>query len=165
MTRWLLAKTARTGDLVLDLVGPIFTFGKVEGDVAAARAETREQERHYIQTVTMLSGGFIVTSLLWGTTLAHLIDGRIRPAIVALVLASGFALFGVIHSPLPSTPIVLPNEALRQLAALNRSEATAGQTPYHFAAAYALAAALLVALKSWGRRPDPTDSLELVRSD
>jgi len=51
MTQWLLAKTARTGDLALDLVGPIFTFGRVEGDVRKARAETKEQELHYLQTV------------------------------------------------------------------------------------------------------------------
>jgi len=51
MTRWLLAKTARTGDLAIDLIGPIFTFGRVEGDVRAARAETREQEIRYLQTV------------------------------------------------------------------------------------------------------------------
>lgn len=50
-TRWLLAKTARTGDLAIDLVGPIFTFGKVQGEVRAARAETREQQIRYVQTI------------------------------------------------------------------------------------------------------------------
>jgi len=121
--------------------------------------------RHYLQTVTMLSGGFIVASLLWGTTLAHLIDGRLRPAIAALLLASVCALFGVIHSPLPSGPIVTPSEAIRQLKALGRYETSAAQTPYHWSAAYALAAVLLVGLKLWGRRPDPTLSRDLVRSD
>ena len=58
--------------------------------------------------MTILSGGFIVTSLLWGSTLAHLIDGRVRPAVVcARSVAGACALFGVIHSPLPSGPIVL----------------------------------------------------------
>ena len=121
--------------------------------------------RHYLQTVTMLSGGFIVASLLWGTTLAHLIDGRIRPAIAALLLASVCALFGIIHSPLPSGPIVLPSEAIRQLKALGRYETSAAQTPYHWAAAYVMAALLLVALGIWGRRPDPTVAMEMVRSD
>jgi multidrug efflux system outer membrane protein len=51
MTRWLLARTARTGDLAIDLMGPIFTFGRVEGDVRAARAETKEQQIRYLQTV------------------------------------------------------------------------------------------------------------------
>src|SRR5207245_1566636 len=51
--------------------------------------------RHWIQTATILSGGFIVTSLLWGSVLSHLIDGRIRPAVISLVLAGVCALFGV----------------------------------------------------------------------
>jgi len=121
--------------------------------------------RHYLQTVTMLSGGFIVSSLLWGTTLAHLIDGRVRPAIAALLLASGFSLFGVIHSPLPSGPILLPGQAIGQLKAIGRFETSSLQTPYHWAAAYAMSALGLVALGFWGRRPDPTASLDLVRSD
>ncbi len=37
------------------------------------------QTQHWVQTVTILSGGFIVTSLLWGSILTHLIDGRLRP--------------------------------------------------------------------------------------
>jgi len=121
--------------------------------------------RHYLQTVTMLSGGFIVTSLLWASTLTHLIDGRIKPAIVALLLASGFALFGVIHSPLPSGAIVPPSEAIRRLKAIGRFETSANQTPYHWSAAYASAALLLVGLGLWGRGPDPTASRDLIRTD
>ena len=71
-------------------------------------ASSRAPTRHWIQTVTILSGGFIVTSLLWGSILTHLIDGRLRPAVVSLFLAGACALFGVIHSPLPSGPIVTP---------------------------------------------------------
>ncbi len=121
--------------------------------------------RHYVQTVTMLSGGFIVSSLLWGTTLAHIIDGRLRPAVIALLLASVCALFGVIHSGLPAGPILTPTAAIAQLRAAGRLEASAAQTPYHWAAAYAMAAGLLVGLGIWGRSPDPTVSRELVRSD
>jgi multidrug efflux system outer membrane protein len=51
MTRWLLAKTARTGDLAIGLIGPIFSFGRVEGDVRKAKAETKEQQLRYLQTV------------------------------------------------------------------------------------------------------------------
>lgn len=111
--------------------------------------------RQYLQTVTILAGGFIVASLLWATTLAHLIDGRARPAIAALVLAAACSLFGVIHSPLPGGPIVAPGEAVRRLKEAGRYEATAAQTPYHCAAAYAVAALLLGALEAWRRRPGP----------
>ena len=139
--------------------------GQFVGGDPAAFAALRPEARQYLQTITILAGGFIVASLLWGTTLAHLIDGRVRPAIVALLLAAACALFGVIHSPLPGSPIVAPGEAIRLLKAAGRFETTAAQTPYHWAAAYAIAALLLVALDAWGRRPDPTVSKELVRAD
>lgn len=112
-----------------------------------------EPTRRWVQTVTALSGGFIVTSLLWGSTLALLIDGRVRPAAAALVLAGVFSLFGVIHSPLPSGPIVMPAEAIRQLKEQGRFETAKFQTPYHWAAGYGLSAALLLALGRWGRPP------------
>ena len=115
--------------------------------------EFSEPARHWIQTVTILSGGFIVTSLLWGSILAHLIDGRLKPAAVSLVLAGACALFGVIHSPLPSGPIVTPVEAIRQLKEQGRFEVSKYQTPYHWAAAYWISAALLLALARWGRAP------------
>ena len=103
--------------------------------------------------MTILSGGFIVTSLLWASTLAFLIDGRVKSAATALALAGAFALFGVIHSPLPAGPIVLPNEAIRQLEEQGRFEAAKYQTPYHWAGAYWASAALLLALGRWGQSP------------
>ena len=132
---------------------------------AATFSKLTPSAQQYVQTITMLAGGFIVSSLLWGTTLAHLIDGRIRPAVIALLLASGCALFGIIHSPLPSSPILTPRAAIEQLNAGNRFEASRNQTPYHWAGAYAGAALLLVGLGIWGRRPDPIASMEFVRAD
>jgi len=113
--------------------------------------------QRWIQTVTILSGGFIVTSVLWGATLVHLIDGRVRPAFACLVVAGAFAWFGIIHSPLSSAPIVPPAEAIRQLGEQKRLAATQGQTPYHWAAAYWGSAGLLLALGALGRRPAPDD--------
>jgi adenine/guanine/hypoxanthine permease len=104
--------------------------------------------QHWIETVTILSGGFIVTSLLWATALAHLIDGRVRPAAATFVLASVFAWFGVIHSPLPSSPIIPPAEAIGRLKAEGRDRASAFQTPYHWSAAYAAVAASLILVGS-----------------
>ena len=101
----------------------------------------------------MLSGGFIVTSLIWGATLAHLIDGRVRPAVVCLILAGVFSMFGVIHSVLPDGPIVGPGEAIRRLGEQGRLEAAEVQTPYHWAAAYWGSATLLMAIGRFGRPP------------
>lgn len=50
-TQWLLAKTARTGVLYIDFIGPIFTFGKVEGDVRKAKAVAKADTDRYLQTI------------------------------------------------------------------------------------------------------------------
>jgi adenine/guanine/hypoxanthine permease len=107
----------------------------------------------WVQTVIMLSGGFIVTSLLWGTFLAHLIEGKLRAAVFALVVGGVCALFGIIHSGLPSSPIVGPNAAIRQLKQEGRMKASEGQTPYHWAAAYWAAAVALALVGRFGAAP------------
>ncbi len=122
------------------------------GDLKPFEQLSADSQR-YVQTLAVLSGGFIVTSLLWGSILTFLIDGRIKPAVVALVLAGVCSLFGVIHSPLSNTPIALPNQTVAELVNLHRYEATRLQTPYHWAAAYWTSAALLLALGRWGRPP------------
>jgi AGZA family xanthine/uracil permease-like MFS transporter len=111
--------------------------------------------QHWVQTDLALANGFIVTSLLWGTFLAHLIDARVRPAAAAMVLAAVFSWFGVIHSPLPSAPIVSPAEAIRQLKQEGRYEAAARQTPYHWAAAYATVAAAVLVVGRFSTPPVP----------
>ncbi len=115
----------------------------------------------WLQTITILSGGFLLTSLIWGTSLAWMIDGRMRAAASAFALAGVLALFGVIHSPLPSGPILAPWSALRELKAQGRAAATADQTPYHWAGAYLAVAAVLAAIGRFGRPPaadvDPGD--------
>jgi outer membrane protein, multidrug efflux system len=50
-TQWLLAKTARTGILAIDFIGPIVTFGRVEGDVRKAKAQTKVETARYLQTI------------------------------------------------------------------------------------------------------------------
>ena len=95
-----------------------------------------------LQTVRILAGGFIVTSLLWASALAAIIDRSLRTAGGFLAVAGAATLFGVIHSPLPGAAMFWP-WSIPQLPA-----ATAGQTPLHLALAYGLAAALLFA---WGQ--------------
>ncbi len=116
-------------------------------------AELQPSTQHWIQTVTVLAGGggFIVTSLLWATALAHMIDGRLRPLVATLLTAAVFSWFGVIHSPLGESPIKSPAAVVRQLEAEGRGKATAEQTPYHWAAAYALTALALVLLHRFGK--------------
>ena len=134
--------------------------GGADVESAHARSSSRSrrcnlQTQHWIQTVTVLAGGggFIVTSLLWATALAHLIDGRVRPVVATLLLAAVFSWFGIIHSPLPSSPIMSPAAVIAAARSRGRAEAAAQQTPYHWSAAYALMAVALLALSRFGTRP------------
>lgn len=101
--------------------------------------------RPLVQTLRCLSGGFIITSLLWSAALAMLIDGRLPRAAFYFALAGVFALFGVIHSPLPSERIDWPGRVLTQVPS-SFQEAITYQTPYHWAGAYGLIVLMLLLL-------------------
>ena len=65
----------------------------------------------FINTVgvmIMLASGFIVTAMLWGAAVAFLTDRQIVPASVTLLICAALALFGFIHSVLPTGGIYLP---------------------------------------------------------
>ena len=114
--------------------------------------------QHWVQTDLMLANGFIVTSLLWGTVLANLIDGRIRASAFTLGLAAILAWFGVIHSPLPDRPIAPPAKVIARLKKEGRYPASSNQTPYHWAAAYASLALAILFVGAFGKPPEsPSD--------
>jgi AGZA family xanthine/uracil permease-like MFS transporter len=92
-----------------------------------------------------MANGFIVTSLLWAAALAALLDGRCARAGLYLLAAGACAFFGVIHSPLREAPIGLPWDVLEKVMKL-KQEAAQWQTPYHWAAAYGMAAMFLFGL-------------------
>lgn len=104
-----------------------------------------------LQTLRILSNGFIVTSLLWASGLAAIIDRRLLVAAGYFAVAAVCCLFGVIHSPFPGSPLSLP-WALPELPA-----AAAGQTPLHLTGAYLLMATLLVVL-GFFKKKDPANA-------
>jgi AGZA family xanthine/uracil permease-like MFS transporter len=101
-----------------------------------------------LETTRILSAGFIVTSLLWASALAWLIDGRLARAGGFFAICGGCTLLGVIHSPLPGSPLALP----WKLEDLPR--AAAGQTPALIASGYFATAAILV-VWAWWRTKSP----------
>ena len=109
--------------------------------------------QHWLQTDLILANGFIVTSLLWGAALAFLIDRRVWSAVATLLLAAVFAWFGVIHSPLPDSPILPPAQAIARLRQEGRFAAAERQTPYHWAAAYVVAAFVIAVAGLTGTTP------------
>ena len=60
------------------------------------------------QTLTMLSNGFILTGLLWGSMLAFLIDHKARLAALCSAVCAVLTIFGIIHSIMPSGELYLP---------------------------------------------------------
>jgi AGZA family xanthine/uracil permease-like MFS transporter len=96
-----------------------------------------------VLTLRCLANGFIVTSLLWAAALAALLDRQLGRSALYLLVAAVFALFGIIHSPLPAAPVSLPSDVLAQLPADARFRC---QSPYHWAAAYILSAMLVLGL-------------------
>jgi AGZA family xanthine/uracil permease-like MFS transporter len=136
----------------------LITINQVLPEAGKPFDQLRPGTQHWVAAATILSGGFIVTSLIWGAALAHLIDGRVGATAAALALAGVFSWFGVIHSPLPSGAIMPPSRVVAELEAQGRAAATAGQTPYHWAAAYGAATAVALALGAFGERPRHEDA-------
>lgn len=90
-----------------------------------------------IQITRVLSAGFIMTSMIWSSALAFIIDRRLRIAAAFFLVAALFSLFGVIHSPLAGSPICLP-------WAQELVKANATDVPLRFAVAYLVISALLM---------------------
>jgi hypothetical protein len=83
-----------------------------------------------------------------------------------LLLAAGCSLVGIIHSPLASQPIDFPWNVVVAINQQTPGDDASGlaaaryQTPYHWAAGYALAASLLFLLDFW-----PHKALDPSRGD
>ncbi|HET6882953.1 MAG TPA: permease, partial [Pirellulales bacterium] len=107
---------------------------------SAALAET-------LQTLRVLASGFVVTGLLWASTLAMLIDRRFWSAAAFLITAAACSLFGIIHSPLAGSPLMLP----WSLPINSLPFAAAARTPLVMAAAYSSMALTVVACGYWLR--------------
>lgn len=89
--------------------------------------------------MVMLAHGFILTAMLWGGTVAFLIDRRMKAAAGTLVACAVLSFFGFIHSITPAGGIYLPWRVGSTL-------------PYHWAVAYLAFAALILLL--WRMAPE-----------
>jgi len=104
-----------------------------------------------IQTVRILANGFILTSLIWASALAAIIDRRLWRAASLFVVAAIFTQFGVMHSPEAGSPLFLPWQL----------SVTSQRRVYQYMLGYLLVAALLFAwgwlLQAQGVRPIEND--------
>lgn len=106
------------------------------------------------ETVTALANGFILTSVVWASTLAMAIDRKLITACWFYLSAALMSLFGLMHSPLAEEKILSP-VALPGLPNSAMLPAEHFATVLNWTSGYALVAALMVAwhfyLKSTGQ--------------
>jgi AGZA family xanthine/uracil permease-like MFS transporter len=107
--------------------------GLLLGGVGKSAADLAGEGRLVWGALLVLGNGFILTALVWGSALVAIIDRRLRVAAAVLAIAAVATLFGLIHSPLPGGPVFWP-------------WAVASGTPHALAAAYGVAASLLLLL-------------------
>lgn len=141
--------------------------GRMFGDAALLEQEINLSTladsglRDDLETMVMLSSGFILTSLLWAWALAAVIDHNLKLAGRVLLLAGIMTLFGVIHSPLAGNQIFMPfgPESWGEivLSAENRTKV------FEFAAGYFVSAAVLFGWARLGfsnQRQEPAEPSE-----
>jgi adenine/guanine/hypoxanthine permease len=82
---------------------------RVLGDQGLTFASIHDPSlRMDLETLRILSNGFIVTSLLWASALAAIIDRRLATAAIFFLVAALGTTFGVVHSPLPGGAVFFP---------------------------------------------------------
>src|SRR5438445_8214765 len=86
-----------------------------------------------LAVIVILGNGFIITSMVWASFVAALIDHRPRRAMMIVVLGGVLTLFGIIHSVDPNGSIYLPWTL----------DAAARSLVWQFTAAYMVLAATL----------------------
>lgn len=122
--------------LALIFIDKIFGELRPQGIAIESLSETLQFELH---TVRVLASGFIVTSLLWASGLAAIIDRRLNAGAVFFGIAALCSCFGIIHSPLPGSPMFLPWNL----------DANSLETPLQYGGGYLLTAALLLGWHYW----------------
>lgn len=107
--------------------------------------QNHELQRN-LATTSILANGFIVTSILWASALAMAIDRRLFAAAGFYFVAAACTLFGLIHSPLPNSPILSPWRfgILPESAVLPPDQ---WPTVFNWTAGYCLVGVLMLA---WG---------------
>ncbi len=84
----------------------IFT-GQLLSDPAVNADKLGAATQATLLNLRVLSNGFIITSLIWASALAAMIDRQLTRAALYYLVAAGCTLFGVIHSPLASNATFL----------------------------------------------------------
>lgn len=131
-------------------------FGGVM-DYENAPPPVAEAAESLMLRLNVLSGGFIITSLIWASATARIIDRRFNAAAIYFAVGGLFTLFGLMHSPLDGDRMFLPwrlfDPEFASPEQLNIS--------LQFTIAYLIMAALMVGLAALlGNQLKPIDTDE-----
>jgi AGZA family xanthine/uracil permease-like MFS transporter len=86
----------------------LIILGQFLGALGATQDKLPVRLQTMHQTLTMLSNGFIITGLLWGSMLAFLIDHKAKLAALCTAVCAVLTLFGIMHSVMPTGELYLP---------------------------------------------------------
>ncbi len=119
------------------------------GDFAAELGPNiSDRLSHTLQSINVLAGGFIFTSLIWASATAKMIDRKYLAAGMFFTIAGVFTLFGVMHSPLAGDKMFLATD----MGNGEIFDAAKVAAVRDFAVAYFVMAAVMVGL--WQMLPD-----------
>ena len=110
--------------------------------IGQLRAEPIEED--LFLTIRVLAGGFIMTSLIWSSVTARIIDRRFSSAGIFFLAGAAMSMFGLMHSPLPDAQMFLPY----QLFDSNVMDFKQSSIAIQFICTYLLAAGLMFGLGS-----------------
>ena len=126
-------------------------------------AALRPDQARTILSLRILAGGFIITSLIWASAVAKIIDRRFFGAALYLAAGGVLVLFGVMHSPMDGDKMfwpwnigMIPDPANPAQMILDESMR---KIVIEFAIAYFVMATLMVGL-GWMLKEKPIDSDE-----
>ncbi|MHB2015917.1 MAG: SulP family inorganic anion transporter [Candidatus Xenobia bacterium] len=100
-----------------------------------------------VPVTNALGNGFIVTAMLWGGFLAHLIDRKLKPAALYVLILAVLTFFGIIHSVTPDGNMYFPWNLPQNLQVI----------AYQFTAAYLVLAAVFFALSFTAESKEPPE--------
>ncbi len=105
--------------------------------------------------LSVLAGGFILTSLIWASATASIIDRKFSLASIYLAVGGILTLFGVMHSPFFGDKMFLPWELFSEGVAVAERKIV-----IEFAIAY-----LVMALLMFGLGAAMKDKLDIITTD
>lgn len=108
-------------------------LGQAFGSLGRTAADLTGNFAHTYEAILLLGNGFVVSALLWGSTLSFLIDRKAGAAALCLLILGASSLFGIVHSPLENGSLFVPWHA-------------PGSKPFILATAYGLAAVLALGI-------------------